>query len=147
MPIQPYPHTCSHCDFIQVTIPSHAEYLKARSRATTQHPQFFDFVSIEGPKVLAGSSVCAFYAWAIAAFRKEYRDRDLNNSWSFIGSIASGHFDPYPNFSFIWFAWRSYAGGVMRDVSLDWLVVLAEASMSCLSSVLDLHTFSRKSLR
>ena len=118
-------HTCAECGIIQVTVPSQADISNARSCGVSVG-QILRFVSIEGPKVLAGSSVCTFFAWAMTSFRRLYRDEDLDNTWSLNGGILLGHLEQYADFPFVGFQWWHNGENVI-DTSTSWFAVLAEA--------------------
>jgi hypothetical protein len=130
-------HSCAECEIIQVGVPSHAEISSARIHRVSDG-EILLFVSIEGPKVLASSSVCMFFAWAIAGFRRLDRDEDLDDSWSLNGGILLGHLDRYPDFPFVSFQWWHNGENVI-DAELSWLAVLAEAGMFSIPAVLSLY--------
>jgi hypothetical protein len=122
-------HSCAQCETIQVGVPSHAEVSNARVNGTSAG-KILRFVSINGLQVLAGSSVCTFFSWAIAGFRKVHRDEDLDDHWFLNGGILLGHLDRYPDVPFLSFQWFHNGENVI-DASLSYLAVLARESMSC----------------
>lgn len=132
-------HNCSHCRNIQVRIPFQGELKIATDSERTGN--IFLFTEIQGLKVLAASSSCTFFKWAMDAFRKEYTDEDMDDNWTLNGGIHTGHFDHYPSASFVIFQWWNH-GRYIFGLDLDWLAILAEPGTrrpthcpSCLSSL------------
>lgn len=127
-------HSCSHCRNIQVRIPSREEV-----KATTDLEQtgtIFVFAEIQGPWVLAASSSCAFFRWAMAGFRKKCTDGDLDDNWTLNGGIHAAHFDHYPSVPFVIFEWRNH-GLFMFGLDLNWLAILAEPGTRVLFCIQD----------
>ncbi len=116
-------HSCSHCRNIQVRIPFKGELKIATDSERTGN--IFLFAEIQGPKVLAASSSCAFFKWAIDAFRKKYSVEDIDENWTLNGGIHVHHFGHYPSASFVLFQWWHH-GYYIYGLSLDWLAILAE---------------------
>ena len=116
-------HSCSHCKNIQVRISFRGELEVATDQERTG--AIFLFAEIRGLKVLAASFSCAFFKWAMDAFRKEFTDEDMNDDWTLNGGIHIEHFDHYPSAPFVIFQWWK-DGRYISDFGLDWLAILAE---------------------
>lgn len=127
-------HSCSHCRNIQVRIPSEGELTTATD--LDQTGTLFVFTEIPGQQVLAASSSCAFFGWAMAGFRKRYTDAELDDNWTLHGGIHAAHFDHYPSVSFVIFEWRTQ-GLFMFGLDLNWLAILAEPGTRALFCILD----------
>jgi len=116
-------HSCSHCRNIQVRIPFRGELEIATN---WERPGgIFLFAEIQGRKVLTASSSCAFFKWAMDAFRKKYTDEDMGDDWTLNGGIHAGHFTHYPSAPFVSFQWCN-SGQYIWEINLPWLAILAE---------------------
>jgi hypothetical protein len=121
------PHTCSHCEVIQVKLPSLGEMV--HRTIPRLRPKFFYFFQMDGPRVLSSSSQCSFFNWAMSGYRSVCRDEDMNLTWTLKGGIPAQDLECYPDFTIVAFIWFQH-GKENHYAYLDPLSVLAAPSKS-----------------
>ncbi|KAF2733934.1 hypothetical protein EJ04DRAFT_553009 [Polyplosphaeria fusca] len=91
------PHTCVHCQGIQIKRPSPAEVEECRKHMTLP-----PFLSLYGREVLRLSSCCLFFSWAMTSFRKKHKDEEVRDGWILFGRLVPSRIFHDPIIMFEW---------------------------------------------